>query len=73
MVPWFNGVLGDEIGRQMIVEIAGFHGNNYKSALLPLSSTPTLFIIIISVCSTKYMTGRVIIAVAAKVPMLRSK
>ena len=73
MVSWFNGGLGDELGRQMIVEIAGFHGNNYKSALLPLSSTPTLFIITISVFSIKYVTGRVIIAVAAEVPQFQSK
>ena len=73
MVAWLNGVLGDEIGRQMIVEVAGLHGNNYMSALQPLSSTPSLFMVPIGVFSVGYVTGYVITAVGAKVPLLRSQ
>lgn len=72
MVAWFNGGLGDELGRQMIVEVAGLHGNNYKSAFQPLSSTPTLFMVPIGVSSVGYVTGYVITVVAAEVPLLRS-
>jgi len=55
----------------MIVEVAGFHGDNYKSALQPMSSTPTLFMAPIGVSSVGYVTGYVITAVAAELPLLR--